>query len=70
MRPSWKADADFQPLREVLIQQHLASRRWTTPQRQSLQRISNKSKAITIVDREELDADLLYFKRGGAAGRG
>jgi len=54
----------------VLIQQHLASRRWTTPQRQSLQRISNKSKAITIVDREELDDDLLFFKRGGAAGRG
>ncbi len=63
MRPTWKADADSQPLREVLIQQHLASRRWTTPQRQWLQRISNKTKAITIVDREALDDDLLFFKR-------
>jgi hypothetical protein len=31
---------------------------------------ANQTKAITIVDREELDDDLLYFKRGGAAGRG
>jgi type I restriction enzyme R subunit len=43
----------------------LASRSWTTPQRQWLQRIANQTKAIPIVDREALDDDLLFFKREG-----
>ena len=30
-----------------------------------MQRIANQMKAITIVDREELDEDLLCFKREG-----
>lgn len=42
-----------------------ARRPWTTPQRQWLQRIANQPKAITIVDREALDDDLLFFKREG-----
>ena len=47
------------------LQRILASRSWTTPQRQWLQRIANQTKAITIVDREALDDDLLFFKREG-----
>jgi len=47
------------------LQRILASRNWTTPQRQWLQRIANQTKAITIVDREALDDDLLFFKREG-----
>jgi hypothetical protein len=42
-----------------------ATKPWTTPQRQWLQRIANQTKAITIVDREALDDDLLFFKREG-----
>ena len=47
------------------LQRILAYRSWTTPQRQWLQRIANQTKAITIVDREALDDDLLFFKREG-----
>jgi type I restriction enzyme R subunit len=43
----------------------LATKPWTTPQCQWLQRIANQTKAITIVDREALDDDLLFFKREG-----
>ena len=43
----------------------LATKPWTTPQRQWLQRIANQTKAITIVVREALDDDLLFFKREG-----
>ena len=50
---------------EKALQKILASRSWTTPQRQWLQRIANQTKAITIVDREALDDDLLFFKREG-----
>jgi type I restriction enzyme R subunit len=50
---------------EKALQKILASRSWTTPQRQWLQRITNQTKAITIVDREALDDDLLFFKREG-----
>jgi type I restriction enzyme R subunit len=50
---------------EKALQKILASRSWTRPQRQWLQRIANQTKAITIVDREALDDDLLFFKREG-----
>ena len=43
----------------------LASQSWTKPQRDWLQRIANQTKALTIVDREALDDDALYFKREG-----
>ena len=43
----------------------LATKPWTTPQRQWLQRIANQTEAITIEDREALDEDLLFFKREG-----
>ncbi len=43
----------------------LASRSWSQPQRDWLQRIANQTKAITNVDREALDDDLLFCKREG-----
>ena len=50
---------------EKALQRILASRSWSTPQRQWLQRIANQTKAITIVDREALDDDALLFRREG-----
>lgn len=50
---------------EKALQRILASRAWTTPQRQWLQRIANQTKAITIVDHEALDDDALLFRREG-----
>ncbi len=50
---------------EQALQRILASRSWSKPQRDWLQRIANQTKAITIVDREALDDDLLFFKREG-----
>ena len=50
---------------EKALQQILASKPWTTPQRQWLQKIANQTKAITIVDREALDDDALLFRREG-----
>ena len=50
---------------EKALQRILASKPWTTPQRQWLQRIANQTKAFTIVDREAFDDDALYFKREG-----
>lgn len=50
---------------EKALQQILASRSWTKPQRDWLQRIANQTKAITIVDREALDDDALLFRREG-----
>ena len=50
---------------EQALQRILASKAWTTPQRQWLQRIANQTKAITIVDREALDDDALLFRREG-----
>ena len=43
----------------------LASRPWTNPQRQWLQRIAAQTKAILIVDRAALDDPDLIFKREG-----
>jgi type I restriction enzyme, R subunit len=50
---------------ERALQRILASRVWTSPQRQWLQRIANQTKAITIVDRDALDDDALLFRREG-----
>jgi type I restriction enzyme R subunit len=50
---------------ERALQRILASRSWSKPQRDWLLRIANQTKAITIVDREALDDDLLFFKREG-----
>jgi type I restriction enzyme R subunit len=50
---------------EKALQKILASKPWTTPQRQWLQKIANQTKAITIVDREALDDDALLFRREG-----
>ena len=50
---------------ERALQRILASRAWSTPQRQWLQRIANQTKAITIVDRQALDDDALLFRREG-----
>ena len=55
---------------EKALQKILASRSWTTPQRQWLQRIANQTKAIPIVDREALDATCCSSSGKGAAGRG
>ena len=40
---------------ETALQRILASRSWSKPQRDWLQRIANQAKAITIVDRDALD---------------
>jgi virulence-associated protein VagC len=50
---------------EKALQRILASRAWTTSQRQWRQRIANQTKAIKIVDREALDDDALIFRREG-----
>ena len=50
---------------ERALQRILASRSWSKPQRDWLQRIANQTKVITIVDRDALDDDLLFFKREG-----
>lgn len=47
------------------LQRILASKSWTTPQRQWLQKIAAQTKANVIVDREMLDDDDLLFKREG-----
>ena len=46
-------------------QKILATRAWTTPQRQWLQKIAAQTKANLIVDREALDDPDLIFKREG-----
>jgi type I restriction enzyme R subunit len=51
------------------LQRIQASREWTKPQRDWLQRIANQTKAITIVDREALDDDALIFRREGGGWR-
>jgi len=47
------------------LQQMLASRSWSTPQRQWLQRIAAQTKANRVVDREALDDPDLIFRRDG-----
>lgn len=47
------------------LQKLLASRQWSTPQRQWLQRIAAQTKANILVDREALDDPNLVFKREG-----
>lgn len=50
---------------ERALQNLLASRAWSTPQRQWLQKIAAQTKANVIVDREALDDPDLIFKREG-----
>jgi type I restriction enzyme R subunit len=47
------------------LQKLLASRQWSIPQRQWLQRIAAQTKANMLVDREALDAPDLVFRREG-----
>ena len=47
------------------LRKMLASRAWTTPQRQWLQKIAAQTKANLIVDRAALDNPDLVFKREG-----
>ena len=50
---------------ERALQKILASRAWTTPQRQWLQKLAAQTKANLIVDRAALDDPDLIFKREG-----
>jgi type I restriction enzyme R subunit len=47
------------------LQKMLASRAWTTPRRQRLQKLAAQTKANLIVDRAALDDPDLIFKREG-----
>jgi type I restriction enzyme, R subunit len=47
------------------LQRILASRTWSTPQRQWLQKIAAQTKANLVVDRDALDDPDLVFKREG-----
>jgi type I restriction enzyme, R subunit len=47
------------------LQRILASRAWTTPQRQWLQKIAAQTKANLVVDRDALDDPDLVFRREG-----
>ncbi len=47
------------------LQAMLATRAWTTPQRQWLQKIAAQTKANLLVDRAALDEPTLIFKREG-----
>jgi type I restriction enzyme R subunit len=52
------------------LQKLLASRNWSTPQRQWLQKIAAQTKANLIVDREALeDPDLIFKREGGGLTR-
>lgn len=52
------------------LQKILASRTWSTPQRQWLQKIAAQTKANVIVDREALeDPDLIFAREGGGFAR-
>jgi type I restriction enzyme R subunit len=50
---------------ERALQTILASRPWTAPQRQWLQKIAAQTKANLLVDRAALDDPDLVFKREG-----
>jgi type I restriction enzyme, R subunit len=55
---------------ERALQRTLASRTWTTPQRQWLQKIAAQTKANLVVDREALDdPDLVFRREGGGFAR-
>jgi len=52
------------------LDQMLASRKWTTPQRQWLQKIAAQSKANIVVDREAIDhPDQIFRREGGGFAR-
>ncbi len=64
MKITGNADKPLQRVDQAL-RKILASRNWTTPQRQWLQRIAAQTKANLIVDREALDDPDLIFRRDG-----
>ncbi len=52
------------------LQKMLASRAWTNPQRQWLQKIAAQTEANVIVDRDALDdPDLIFAREGGGFAR-
>jgi len=52
------------------LQQMLASRPWTRPQRQWLQRIADQTRANRLVDHDALDdPDLIFRREGGGFNR-
>ena len=52
------------------LQKLLASRQWSTQQRQWLQKITAQTKANMLVDREVLDdPDLVFRREGGGFAR-
>ncbi len=50
---------------ERALQTMLASRNWTTPQREWLKKLAAQTKANLLVDRDALDDPILIFKREG-----
>ncbi len=48
---------------DAAMRKLLASRDWTTPQKQWLEKIASQTKATMIVDKEVMDAPDQYFKR-------
>ena len=55
---------------ESALQKMLASRSWTTPQRQWLQKLAAQTNANLVVDREALDdPDLVFQREGGGFNR-
>ncbi len=50
---------------DAALRRLLASRQWTTPQRQWLEKIAAQTKANVIVDKDAMDAPDQYFKREG-----
>ncbi len=50
---------------ERALQTVLASRNWTTPQREWLKKLAAQTKANLLVDRDALDDPILIFKREG-----
>ncbi|HSO84873.1 type I restriction-modification system endonuclease, partial [Thiocapsa sp.] len=55
---------------ERALHQILASRAWTTPQRQWLHKLAAQTKANLVVDRAALDdPDLIFKREGGGFGR-
>lgn len=48
---------------DAAMRKLLASREWTTPQKQWLEKIASQTKATLIVDKEAMDAPDQYFKR-------
>ncbi|MEW6211074.1 MAG: type I restriction-modification system endonuclease [Acidobacteriota bacterium] len=65
-----EAIVPFEQRVDRALQRMLASRNWTTPQRQWLQKIAAQTKANLIVDLDALDdPDLIFRREGGGFNR-